>query len=132
MKKATSSKEAMVLVAMVLTVVSLGGCGSGSSSRGDALCNEIIQARCDKLFSCAEASDMAKSDVGGSKAQCVSDMGIFCTWATASGCTAGRTYSADKAQQCADQTKSGTCAASFGSNGYLMDPDACVQVCSIQ
>jgi hypothetical protein len=106
------------------------GCGSGSSSSAASLCNETIQASCDKLFSCAEASDTAKSDSGGSNAQCVTEMGIFCAGASSGTCPSGTSYHADKAQQCADQTKNTTCAASFDSSGFLKAPDVCSQVCS--
>jgi hypothetical protein len=128
MKKAAWFGKSIELAAVVVTLAA-AGCGSGSSSSG-ALCNEQIQASCDKLFSCAEASDDAKSDAGGSKAQCITDMGIFCTGASSGTCPSGTSYHADKAQQCADQTKSASCAASFDSSGFLKDPDACFQVCS--
>jgi hypothetical protein len=129
MKKGTWFGKSMGLVAVVVTLAA-AGCGSGSSSSAASLCSETIQASCDKLFSCAEASDMAKSDSGGSNAQCVTTMQIFCTGASSGTCPSGKSYHADKAQQCADETKNATCAASFDSTGYLKAPDACSQVCS--
>jgi hypothetical protein len=128
MKKAARLGSTMGLLVVVLTLA-VAGCGSGSGS-GESLCNATIQASCDKLFTCAEASDQARSDAGGSKAQCVTDMGIFCAGASTGSCPSGKSYHADKAQQCADQTKSATCAASFDSNGFLASPAACMEVCS--
>src|SRR4051812_23758726 len=106
-------------------------CGSsGSSSSAQDLCNQSIEANCDKIFTCAEGAP-ARESAGGTKTQCLSEMGIFCAGAASQTCSmSGETYHADKAQQCLDQTKAATCAASFDSSGFLVPPAACTQVCS--
>lgn len=126
MRNAHWLRGSNVFVAIALAVAA----GSCDASGGAAdLCKQTIQANCDKIFDCAEGAP-ARSDAGGSKSACVTDMMIFCAGASSSTCPGGQTYHADKAQQCLDQTKSATCAKSFDSTGFLMSPDACSQLCS--
>jgi len=118
--------ERSLKVVAVLVALGAGACGSSSSSE---LCHQSIEATCDKIFTCAEG-EPARADVGGSKSACVSDMGIFCVGAASATCPSGKSYHADKAQQCLDETKSASCASSFDSSGFAISPAACSQVCS--
>jgi len=126
--KLVRSVVSSALFALPLALVV--ACGGGSSGSAQELCNKSIEANCEKIFTCAEGEPV-RADVGGTKAKCIADMGIFCAAGSSSTCqTAGETYHADKAQQCLDETKAATCAASFDSSGFLMTPESCMQVCS--
>lgn len=125
MRKGTWFERSVKLVT-ALAALGLAGCGSSSSNE---LCHQTIEASCDKIFTCSEG-EPARADVGGSKSACINDMAIFCTGAASATCPSGKSYHADKAQQCLDQTKSASCSASFDSSGFLVTPAACSEVCS--
>jgi len=118
--------EQSAKVVVVLVALGAGACGSSSNNE---LCQQSIEATCDKIFTCAEG-EPARADVGGSKSACVNDMAILCAGASSATCPSGKSYHADKAQQCVDETKSATCAASFDSSGFAILPAACSEVCS--
>jgi hypothetical protein len=116
--------EGSIGLAAVVVTLAVAGCGGGSSSSGD-LCVQAAQASCDKIFTCAEG-EPARESAGGTKEKCLTDM---CP-AGGGTCPSGTTYHPDKAQQCVDQTKNATCAASFDSDGFLNSPSPCFEVCS--
>jgi hypothetical protein len=111
----------------VCVTLALLGCGSDGSS-GVELCNQSGQATCDKIFDCPEG-EPARADVGGTKAACVAMWNTICS-ATGGACPSGRTYRADRAQQCATDTKAVTCSQLDSTSGTVPLPAACSEVCS--
>ena len=111
-----------VFASVGLFVTGLDGCGGGSgNSAAKDLCNQSEAATCEKQFTCGGASALAELGFT-SVSDCTKQMQSDCVNVS---CPAGKTYHADQAQKCIDETKAQSCA-DFANN----PPESCSLVCA--
>jgi hypothetical protein len=111
------------LASLGVLVAATIGCGSsdGNASAKQA-CNQTMAARCERTFACGGAS--ALTDMGyGSVAECT--QGLQSENCANPTCPAGKSYHADQAQKCADETKAQSCTDFNEGN----PPASCSLVC---
>jgi hypothetical protein len=120
----TSYLSAFAAVGLALTcLASCGGGGGGSNASHQQICNQTMAARCEKASACGGLADMGYTSV----AECTQALQKEnCAVQAELNCPSGKTYHADQAQKCVDDTKAQSCA-DF-TNGD--PPLACSQVCT--
>lgn len=100
----------------------VAACGGEKSAR--ELCEESMQAYCDKVFDCAEGEPLRAAE-GGSKAACFTQNITICPVGPPCSGTEPN-YHQDKAEACAAQANALTCAE-FGMGSNL---PVCDEICT--
>ena len=107
-------------------------CGGDSLSASDA-CQQEVSALCDKMFNCfsKDVLDAAKSQLGLNAADCKTKFNASECNADNIKCDLGKTYQADKAEECVNGVKNLSCndIQSIVTTGKVPTPAACDLVC---
>ena len=127
------------LMMMIGGVLAVPGCGGGddSTTAGDvqALCRDVADTMCEKLYECLPASTLANeglpSTVAGCKTLLREDQG--CDAADANDtCRGSEVYSAANARKCANQMRTASCNQFLSASGSEEYAPACDKICIVE
>ena len=131
-----SSVSGLKFATFLLVLVGAGACGGDdefSDSDAQALCRQVADTECEKLYECLSDEQLALFGLTGTVASCKTQLreeyGCDAFTATKGNCKGSEVFKKDKADACVRQTGEASCNQVTSGDEFA---PACAEVCVVE